>query len=108
MDAYVLAGHAVDSGTESQRGDQQYTLKTLRCSKSCYHMFTHGVHDAHDSHHSCGDHKHLKGRSEEHTSELQSRGHLVCRLLLEQKKAPATQPRRGHHVAQHRLVAHTL
>src|SRR5690625_6819513 len=25
-------------------------------------------------------------RSEEHTSELQSRGHLVCRLLLEQKK----------------------
>src|SRR5690625_6068782 len=29
----------------------------------------------------------LRGvRSEEHTSELQSRGHLVCRLLLEKKK----------------------
>src|SRR5690625_1170710 len=27
-----------------------------------------------------------KYRSEEHTSELQSRGHLVCRLLLEKKK----------------------
>src|SRR5690625_6019277 len=27
-----------------------------------------------------------KLRSEEHTSELQSRGHLVCRLLLEKKK----------------------
>src|SRR5215510_16078553 len=27
-------------------------------------------------------------RSEEHTSELQSRGHLVCRLLLEKKKHP--------------------
>src|SRR5437870_7644069 len=27
-----------------------------------------------------------KNRSEEHTSELQSRGHLVCRLLLEKKK----------------------
>src|SRR5690625_5872372 len=27
-------------------------------------------------------------RSEEHTSELQSRGHLVCRLLLETKKTP--------------------
>src|SRR5687768_17972195 len=27
-----------------------------------------------------------KGRSEEHTSELQSRLHLVCRLLLEKKK----------------------
>src|SRR5690554_7265948 len=30
-------------------------------------------------------HLHL-GRSEEHTSELQSRPHLVCRLLLEKKK----------------------
>src|SRR5690625_1951757 len=29
-------------------------------------------------------------RSEEHTSELQSRGHLVCRLLLEQKKTHTT------------------
>src|SRR5436305_11677462 len=28
----------------------------------------------------------LLGRSEEHTSELQSRPHLVCRLLLEKKK----------------------
>src|SRR5690625_6746898 len=28
-------------------------------------------------------------RSEEHTSELQSRGHLVCRLLLEKKKEAA-------------------
>src|SRR5690625_5398335 len=27
-----------------------------------------------------------EGRSEEHTSELQSRGHLVCRLLLEKKQ----------------------
>src|SRR5690625_5656121 len=30
--------------------------------------------------------KHIDPRSEEHTSELQSRGHLVCRLLLEKKK----------------------
>src|SRR6266699_5495819 len=29
-------------------------------------------------------------RSEEHTSELQSRPHLVCRLLLEKKKNQAT------------------
>src|SRR5690625_6489489 len=28
----------------------------------------------------------MQQRSEEHTSELQSRGHLVCRLLLEKKK----------------------
>src|SRR5207253_7511043 len=34
-------------------------------------------------------------RSEEHTSELQSRGHLVCRLLLEKKKKNVT--RLTHH-----------
>src|SRR5436305_5052806 len=31
-------------------------------------------------------------RSEEHTSELQSRPHLVCRLLLEKKKADSGRP----------------
>src|SRR3712207_6938035 len=30
----------------------------------------------------------LRRRSEEHTSELQSRQYLVCRLLLEKKKMP--------------------
>src|SRR5207302_5817989 len=32
----------------------------------------------------------LRGRSEEHTSELQSRENLVCRLLLEKKKKTKT------------------
>src|SRR5690625_7051811 len=32
-------------------------------------------------------------RSEEHTSELQSRGHLVCRLLLEKKNTVTTRLR---------------
>src|SRR5690625_5729064 len=32
----------------------------------------------------------LTGRSEEHTSELQSRGHLVCSLLLEKKNLVIT------------------
>src|SRR2546429_3224773 len=35
---------------------------------------------------SLGDGGNLELRSEEHTSELQSRLHLVCRLLLEKKK----------------------
>src|SRR2546422_7368484 len=35
-------------------------------------------------------------RSEEHTSELQSRLHLVCRLLLEKKKKPPPQPSLPH------------
>src|SRR2546422_3107213 len=34
----------------------------------------------------------LQLRSEEHTSELQSRLHLVCRLLLEKKKKQTTTP----------------
>src|SRR2546422_8501082 len=33
-----------------------------------------------------GDRSRKQTRSEEHTSELQSRLHLVCRLLLEKKK----------------------
>src|SRR5437870_11137157 len=39
-------------------------------------------------------------RSEEHTSELQSRGHLVCRLLLEKKK-------KKNHTIQ-RILCHQL
>src|SRR5258707_7441777 len=34
--------------------------------------------------------RHPFGRSEEHTSELQSRQYLVCRLLLEKKKSNLT------------------
>src|SRR3712207_8095292 len=33
---------------------------------------------------------HVEGRSEEHTSELQLRQYLVCRLLLEKKKSFTT------------------
>src|SRR2546429_7176514 len=36
-------------------------------------------------------------RSEEHTSELQSRLHLVCRLLLEKKKKIINQPLKHQH-----------
>src|SRR3712207_8855612 len=34
----------------------------------------------------------VAGRSEEHTSELQSRQYIVCRLLLEKKKTLSTEP----------------
>src|SRR5438552_7889086 len=47
----------------------------------------------------------LSGRSEEHTSELQSPDHLVCRLLLEKKKKKnnneASTTRKNKHT-QHR------
>src|SRR2546422_4782300 len=40
-------------------------------------------------------------RSEEHTSELQSRLHLVCRLLLEKKKKLVTSPEVLMHYVHH-------
>src|SRR3989442_11305100 len=40
-----------------------------------------------------------QGRSEEHTSELQSRPHLVCRLLLEKKKILQASAKKPSHVA---------
>src|SRR5437870_6901704 len=46
-------------------------------------------------------------RSEEHTSELQSRGHLVCRLLLEKKKHRPRQALHRHDRAhRHRAREH--
>src|SRR5439155_14030649 len=56
-----------------------------------------------------------RGRSEEHTSELQSRGHLVCRLLLEKKKKnrnnldglpAAPHPEPHHHSRRRCRLAH--
>src|SRR2546422_6362230 len=48
-----------------------------------------------------------KGRSEEHTSELQSRLHLVCRLLLEKKKTTNTnhQTRPSTPISLHSVAA---
>src|SRR2546422_1671830 len=40
-------------------------------------------------------------RSEEHTSELQSRLHLVCRLLLEKKKTNKQQKTSAHDVCKY-------
>src|SRR2546422_8384778 len=46
-------------------------------------------------------------RSEEHTSELQSRLHLVCRLLLEKKKKQAHAIKRERH-SYHKHMLYTL
>src|SRR2546422_4384184 len=43
-----------------------------------------------------------RDRSEEHTSELQSRLHLVCRLLLEKKKRTRSNMRHAHNVEEAR------
>src|SRR5690349_24201535 len=43
------------------------------------------------------------GRSEEHTSELQSRRDLVCRLLLEKKKKKKRNKKRKYKKREHRM-----
>src|SRR3989442_4844797 len=47
-------------------------------------------------------------RSEEHTSELQSRPHLVCRLLLEKKKKRTGDPSKQYVVQHEHTDAVTL
>src|SRR2546429_4667902 len=46
---------------------------------------------------------HRRRRSEEHTSELQSRLHLVCRLLLEKKKKITCSPTSDTYIYSHIL-----
>src|SRR5687768_18292591 len=55
-----------------------------------YNFFFSRIHcilrkSLYDAKHKQAGYKQLHSRSEEHTSELQSRLHLVCRLLLEKK-----------------------
>src|SRR5690625_6946602 len=62
--------------------DDLMQVSGARIINICSVSATHGLSDS--GAYSASKHA-LLGRSEEHTSELQSRGHLVCRLLLEKK-----------------------
>src|SRR5258705_5478863 len=55
--------------------DVKESRDSLRKSTAAYLAFWHALHDRST----------FQNRSEEHTSELQSLRHLVCRLLLEKK-----------------------
>src|SRR5439155_19700597 len=59
-------------------------------SSTIWRFYSHGRRRPRRSHgptcRRCWTLPSARTRSEEHTSELQSRGHLVCRLLLEKKK----------------------
>src|SRR5690625_5516070 len=77
----------VNSGTESVEGALKAAKKYT--GKSKFIAFRNSYHgDTHGSLSVTGRdvYRNAINRSEEHTSELQSRGHLVCRLLLEKKK----------------------
>src|SRR2546429_6350392 len=74
----------------SHRADRTYLRPGFRS------RFEHdrSVRDAHPQEAGPGRHHH-DPRSEEHTSELQSRLHLVCRLLLEKTPNPVADSKRA-------------
>src|SRR5438876_3870837 len=61
-------------------------LSLPRCSRTIAAQRSPATRCRSDS--SLSAHSSARRRSEEHTSELQSPVHLVCRLLLEKKKIP--------------------
>src|SRR2546429_4576453 len=63
-----------------------YTLSLHDALPICPHRAIHIQHDRLGIQFCSLHWRSLSKRSEEHTSELQSRLHLVCRLLLEKKK----------------------
>src|SRR6266436_7488916 len=85
----ILLPHA---GSDRRRGSRAARSRSGDCfhrvdfSRSLsLHRHSATVQPANVRRH-ISDHALLRWRSEEHTSELQSRLHLVCRLLLEKKK----------------------
>src|SRR3989442_12394658 len=66
-----------------------YTLSlhdALPISRAVLRLRPRGLPGGHHGPHVPAVRHHDRDRSEEHTSELQSRPHLVCRLLLEKKR----------------------
>src|SRR5439155_11554946 len=65
-------------------------VRPVAGTSSRHHVFIECIIHAHYDHAGLSPTEQMSdnafNRSEEHTSELQSRGHLVCRLLLEKKK----------------------
>src|SRR3989442_8723997 len=82
-----------DGGEESSRGTQpRLALSDRRRRRAGARVLQEGVRRrrAVPAHGADREGRPRRGRSEEHTSELQSRPHLVCRLLLEKKKRART------------------
>src|SRR3712207_6848776 len=71
-DGHVDEEHPLPAQRVGQHAAEQHARRATRAG--------HGAPDA----------ERLVARSEEHTSELQSRQYLVCRLLLEKKKNSTT------------------
>src|SRR5690554_5280875 len=76
-------GHRFYAGCDNVDFIESYACETACRLFGCEHAYVQP--------HSGADANLIAFRSEEHTSELQSRPHLVCRLLLEKKKINFTQ-----------------
>src|SRR5690554_7148794 len=80
-DGVLLFGSG--SAPEERMGVKQQGFENATLNGISYRVYSHWD-EAKNINVRVGEHYEL--RSEEHTSELQSRPHLVCRLLLEKKK----------------------
>src|SRR5438045_7967911 len=78
LDEVVVASN-VDEAASSEPNNANH-VESQKC-KDCCSWKKHKKHETRNSKWTC-----QPRRSEEHTSELQSLRHLVCRLLLEKKK----------------------
>src|SRR5690625_6407253 len=93
-DSTLTQVHSARLSEGEQEGDRSHTpgLESLRQNvHSNEARDTHGPAEHSRARHRRSlrtrpSHHRTSPRSEEHTSELQSRGHLVCRLLLEKKE----------------------
>src|SRR3712207_7125015 len=70
-------------GTPKAAADPRF-----RCARRAHHREGTTMADRTQTGSRSADEALARARSEEHTSELQSRQYLVCRLLLEKKKTP--------------------
>src|SRR5690625_6353253 len=73
-----------DTGYEATKKAFENSLKRLQLDYLDLYLIHQPYGDVHGSWRAMEEL--YRERSEEHTSELQSRGHLVCRLLLEKKR----------------------
>src|SRR5687768_18468616 len=79
-DALPILVHRCMCYGKCSRAELRFCLHFLACCDNSFNQSVqHGI-------------QRVVLRSEEHTSELQSRLHLVCRLLLEKKKKKQTSP----------------